>query len=100
MVRGVSHPYRGGAPPDDPLLIVPIVHGRLEPAKRVHAALGRFRPTAVAVEVPETLATPFTRAVARLPLLSILRWHEAGGRPAYLLVEPADGAVEAARWAL
>jgi len=47
------------------LLVVPIVHGRLEPAKRVRRALERFRPDAVAVEIPETLAQPFARAVAR-----------------------------------
>ncbi len=98
----MSHPYRGDggdALDGDPLLVVPIVHGRLEPAKRVRAALERFAPTAVAVEVPETLAQPFARAVERLPLLSILRWRESDGRAAHLLVEPADGAIEAARWA-
>jgi hypothetical protein len=84
---------------DDPLLIVPIVHARLEPAKRVRQALAAFRPDAVAVEIPETLAPPFTKAVHRLPWLSILRWKESSGKYAYLLVEPTDGAVEAARWA-
>ncbi len=87
---------------DERLLIVPVVHGRMEAAKRVRRALERFRPEAVAVEIPETLAAPFARAVGRLPLLSILRWRESGpdGKQAYLIVEPADGAVEAARWAL
>jgi predicted DCC family thiol-disulfide oxidoreductase YuxK len=85
---------------EEPLLLVPVVHGRMECAKRVRRALEGARPDAVAVEIPETLAEPFARAVARLPLLSILRWRESGGRFAYLLVEPADPAVEAARWAL
>src|SRR5439155_25785601 len=96
------HPYRGGEEPRERLLIVPIVHGRFEPAKRVRRALAEFRPDAVAVEIPETLAAPFQRAVSRLPLLSILRWREGSpdGRFAHLLIEPADGAVEAARFAL
>ncbi|MSP62338.1 MAG: hypothetical protein EXR72_18800 [Myxococcales bacterium] len=98
-----GHPYRGDGRGSPRLLIVPIVHGRLEPAKRVRAALSGFVPDAVAVEIPETLAAPFQRAVARLPLLSVLRWREAAasgaGRHAHLLVEPSDGVVEAARWA-
>ena len=55
------------------LRIVPVVHGRLEPAKRVRRALVEWKPDAVAIEIPETLAIPFSRAVKRLPLLSILR---------------------------
>src|SRR5947207_1405301 len=85
---------------DAALRVIPVVHGRLEPAKRVRAELERFVPTAVAVEVPETLGVPFLRAVDRLPLLSILRWRESvSRRHAHLLVEPCDGVVEAARWA-
>lgn len=82
----------------DDLLIIPVVHGRLEPAKRVRRALEEFRPQAIALEVPETLTTPFLHAVDRLPLLSIMRWRERSGRFAYFLVEPSDGTVEAARW--
>jgi hypothetical protein len=81
------------------LRIVPVVHGRLEPAKRVRRALVEWKPDAVAIEIPETLAIPFSRAVKRLPLLSILRWRHGDQGNGFLLVEPTDGAVEAARWA-
>lgn len=80
------------------LLVIPVVHGRLEPAKRVRRALAEFAPDAIAVEIPETLTAPFLRAVDRLPLLSLLRWREGSGRYAYFIVEPIDGMVEAARW--
>jgi hypothetical protein len=79
---------------------VPILHGRLPFALAVREAFFRMRPDAVAVEFPETLAAALQRAVKRLPLLSLLRYPEADGQPAYVLVEPCDAAIEAIRLAM
>ncbi|RMF75836.1 MAG: hypothetical protein D6738_02840 [Acidobacteria bacterium] len=80
--------------------VLPVVHGRLETARAVRAHLDALRPEAVVVEVPSALARPFLDAVARLPAISALRIGVPGSDPRWLLVEPTDGVVEAARWAL
>ncbi|MBI5533414.1 MAG: hypothetical protein HY898_11910 [Deltaproteobacteria bacterium] len=80
--------------------LVPILHGRLPFALAVREAFFRERPDAVAVEFPETLAAPLQRAVKRLPLLSLLRYLESDKQPAYVLIEPCDGVIEAVRLAL
>ncbi len=86
--------------PQSRVVIVPILHGRLPFALAVREAFFRVQPDCVAIEFPHTLAAPFGRSVQRLPLLSVLRYAESDGAPAFVLIEPCDGAIEAVRLAL
>ncbi len=81
------------------IVYAPIVHESLPFARAVREAFERERPDCVAVELPETLSAPVARAVARLPLLSLLRWRDGADPPSYLVVEPCDGVFEALRLA-
>jgi hypothetical protein len=81
------------------IFVVPVLHERLESAVAVRRALSSLSPEAVAVEVPSTLARVFSRAVDRLPSISVLLYETAAGETIYLPIHPADPAVEAARWA-
>lgn len=82
------------------IVFVPILHGRLAFALAVREVFFRESPDCVAVEFPETMAAPIERAIRRLPLLSVLRYCDAGNDPAHLLIEPCDGLVEAVRLAI
>jgi hypothetical protein len=81
------------------VFVVPVLHERLESAVAVRSALASLSPDAVAVEVPSSLARVFTRAVDRLPSISVLLYETARGETIYLPVHPADPVVEASRWA-
>ncbi len=81
------------------IFVVPVLHERLESAVAVRRALARVAPDAVAVEVPSTLSLVWSRAVDRLPSISVLLYENAAGETIYLPVHPADPAVEASRWA-
>jgi hypothetical protein len=91
-----------------PVHALPILHYRMEFAQLVRMAVQRVRPDAVAIELPPTLEIPFLRAVQRLPQISVISYQacvgkadgQGSGKPVYLLVEPADPLVEAARYAL
>jgi hypothetical protein len=80
------------------LLLLPVVHYRMEFACLVRQVILERRPTAVAVELPQTLEEPFRKAVARLPRLSVILYPAKGER-VYLPVEAADPVVEALRTA-
>lgn len=90
-------------------LYFPVVPGRMEFAAEVRRMLLREQPQAVAIEIPFSLSMFFSRAVGRLPEMSVLLypenpWAENPGqeeeeRMVYLPVEPADPFVEAARTA-
>jgi hypothetical protein len=82
------------------LVVVPVLHGRLELAVAVRQALEAIRPARIAVELPETLEQPVLRGVARLPLLSVVSYRGANGKPVYLPIEPADPLCEALRFGL
>ena len=82
-----------------PIHALPVLHYRMEFAQLVRMAVTRVRPDAVAIELPSTLEAPFLRALHRLPQISVLS-YQAGAETVYLLVEPADPLVEAARQAL
>ena len=82
-----------------PVHALPVLHYRMEFAQLVRLAVTRVRPDAVAIELPATLEVPFLRALRRLPQISVLS-YQAGTETVYLLVEPADPLVEAARQAL
>jgi hypothetical protein len=57
------------------------------------------RPTAVAIELPRTIEEAYRKAIARLPLLTVVLWPD-GEETVYLLVEPHEPMTEAARLAL
>ncbi|MGQ9920484.1 MAG: hypothetical protein ACUVRZ_04050 [Desulfobacca sp.] len=86
--------------PHGRLLLLPILHGRLECALLVRQAFAHHRPDAVAVELPPTLEAAVLRAVARLPLLSVVHYQESSGQTVYWPIEPTDPLVEAVRLAL
>jgi hypothetical protein len=81
------------------VVVLPVLHGRLECAQMVRRAIEKFSPAAIAVELPAGLGEPLARAIARLPLLSALEVPDETqhGRPQYLVVEPADPLIEAVR---
>jgi hypothetical protein len=79
------------------LVVVPVLHGRLEFAVAVRQAIEAVRPACIAVELPETLEGPILRGIARLPLLSVVVYRDPAARPVYLPIEPADPCVEALR---
>lgn len=90
-----------------PVHALPILHYKLEFASLVRRAWERFRPDCVAVELPPTLRDHFQRGISRLPEISVLRYEvrlsrkrgDERYRTVYLLMEPADPLVEAARLA-
>ena len=89
---------------------LPVLHYRMEFAHLVRQAIGQLQPDCIANELPATLEERFIQAVRRLPQISVLNYttpvrSSSGPPPAepktiYLLVEPADPLVEAARCAL
>lgn len=83
----------------DGIFVVPVLHERLESADAVRRALEVVSPDAVAVEVPSSLTRAFIRAIDRLPSISVLLYETEGLDTIYLPIQPADPAVEAARWA-
>jgi hypothetical protein len=82
------------------LIVVPVLHGRLEFAVAVRQAFEGTRPDCVAVELPETLSAQVLRGVCRLPLLSVVRYLTTRSQPVYLPIEPADPLIEALRCGL
>ncbi len=79
------------------IYFAPILHGKFEFAQEVQRQFFTLRPEAIAVEFPKTLETPITRAVRRLPFLSVVLYQEKDGTYVYLPIEPTDGLVEAVR---
>jgi len=86
-----------------PVHALPVLHYRLEFAHLVRQAVDRVRPDCIAIELPSTLEGPFLRGVQRLPQISALWYdipHAGKTETVYLLIEPADPLIEAARLAL
>lgn len=91
-----------------PIHALPVLHYRMEFAELVRMAFHQVRPDAVAIELPATLQSSFVRAVRRLPEISVISYQtdvkkgsaQGNSETVYLLVEPADPLVEAARQAL
>ncbi len=86
-----------------PVHALPVLHYRMEFAHLVRQAVDRIEPDCIAIELPPTLEARFCKGVTRLPEISVL-WYEipaAGSarQTVYLLIEPADPLVEAARLA-
>lgn len=79
------------------VLFAPVLHYRLEFADAVRTLIERWRPEAIAVELPPTLEPQVRRAVARLPQLSVVVYQNAAAEWVYLPVEPCDALIEAVR---
>src|ERR1700733_7127241 len=83
----------------------PVVPGRVEFAAALRRLLLAERPQIVAVELPGFLEPVYTRALQRLPEMSVILCTASsseGGdeeRPVYVPVEPADPFTEALRTA-
>ena len=85
------------------LTYFPVVPGRLEFALEVRQAILAARPKVVAVELPTTLQAVWTRAVARLPQMSVILYADdapGADQAIYIPVEPADPFTEAIRTGL
>jgi len=78
---------------------LPVLHYRMEFAHLVREAVATLKPDCIALELPTTLEAQFLRGVRRLPEISVLS-YQAGEQSIYLIIEPADPLVEAARQAL
>ncbi|MBV5339766.1 MAG: hypothetical protein J0665_09440 [Deltaproteobacteria bacterium] len=91
-----------------PVNALPVLHYRMEFAQLVRMAFNQVHPDAVAIELPSTLGASFIRAVRRLPEISVISYQteakkgigQGSSETVYLLVEPADPLVEAARRAI
>lgn len=83
---------------------LPVLHYRMEFAQLVRQAFRQVQPDAVAIELPRTIEAPFLRAVGRLPRVSVISYpsfpDQQNSGSTYLLVEPADPLIEAARLAV
>ena len=79
----------------------PVVPGKLEFALELRKLLLEAKPGVVAVELPGFLASCYQRALARLPEMSVILYHDEDGddRAIYVPVEPCDPFVEALRTA-
>ncbi|OGU11305.1 MAG: hypothetical protein A2075_10895 [Geobacteraceae bacterium GWC2_58_44] len=78
---------------------LPILHYRMEFAHLVREAYAAVKPDCIAIELPRTLEPQFLRGVRRLPELSVLA-YQVGEQSVFLIIEPADPLIEAARLAL
>lgn len=80
---------------------LPVVPGRVEFAMHVRRALLSLRPQSVAIELPAWLGPAYFEAIDRLPEITAIVYQEDAGsdRGVYLIVEPTDACVEAARTA-
>ncbi|HEY3456225.1 MAG TPA: hypothetical protein VGK64_16725 [Bryobacteraceae bacterium] len=82
---------------------LPVIPGRLEFAWRARKYLLEHRPRVVAVELPSSLERAYSKALDRLPRMSVILIPEANReeeeRATYIPVEPGDPFVEALRTA-
>lgn len=98
-------PYRLHLEQFGPIHALPVLHYRMEFAQLVRMAYDQVQPDAIAIELPVTLEPFFLRALKRLPQISVISYSSripasSETEPIYLLIEPADPLVEAARLAM
>jgi hypothetical protein len=79
----------------------PVVPGRMEFAVALRRQLLLERPQVVAVELPGFLEKSYRRALARLPEMSVILYHDEkeDERAIFVPVEPCDPFIEALRTA-
>ncbi len=74
-----------------------IIHGKIEFAYEVRRLFYRYKPSAIAVELPSTLKNQVINGVKRLPEITVVYYENAYGETVYLIIEPTDGIIEAIR---
>ena len=79
--------------------VMPVLHERVDLAPVVRRVMEHLQPKAVAVELPTTLAEAASRAVARLPKITLVVSEETGEDALVWVVTPGDPLVEGLRWA-
>jgi len=79
--------------------IMPVLHERVDLAPVVRRVCETLRPAAVAVELPTTLTDAASKAVARLPKISVVVSEESDEDALVWVVTPGDPLVEGMRWA-
>jgi hypothetical protein len=79
----------------------PVVPGRVEFSIELRKLLLQLKPRIVAVELPGFLSDAYTKALARLPQMSVILYSDETDeeRAIYVPVEPADPFTEALRTA-
>lgn len=79
----------------------PVVPGRVEFAVEVRQWMLERRPQVVAIELPLPLRSLYSRAIARFPEISIIRFPDPidPSQRVYIPVEPTDPFIEALRTA-
>jgi hypothetical protein len=79
----------------------PVVPGRVEFSIELRKLLLQSKPRIVAVELPGFLSDAYTKALARLPQMSVILYSDESDdeRAIYVPVEPADPFTEALRTA-
>ncbi len=79
----------------------PVVPGRVEFSIELRKLLLESKPKIVAVELPGFLGAAYTKALARLPEMSVILYSDESDdeRAIYVPVEPADSFTEALRTA-
>ena len=80
--------------------LVPILHNKMEFAIEVRRQFEQLRPDHMAIEYPSTLKEKILQGIGRLPYLSVVHYEETDGTFIYMLLEPNDAQIEAARLAL
>ncbi|MBK8264252.1 MAG: hypothetical protein IPK80_23295 [Nannocystis sp.] len=80
-----------------PVLLLPVAGASLEAATIVRRLIDAHRPAAIAVDLPRSAEPQLLRAVARLPLLSVITLPRPRARPHHIIIEPTDPQIEAIR---
>lgn len=92
LVFGLDEPIPG-------VRLLPVVHDRVDLASIVRAAIQDLDPAALAVELPTTLQDAVTRAVRRLPRISLVVSEQKGAEALVWTSAPGEPFAEALRWA-
>src|ERR1700758_3764336 len=81
----------------------PVVPGRVEFASELRKLLLSYKPPIIAIELTGFLKDPYTRALTRLPEMSVILYipdkNDDDNPAIYVPVEPADPFTEALRTA-
>ncbi len=90
-----SWPWRVGR-----IDLLPILHTAYECCIEVRRAIEVLNPSAIGIEYPKTLQAPILAGIQHLPFITAVQFHQSSGRLAYVLIEPSEPLIEAARCGL
>ncbi|MGB9615989.1 MAG: hypothetical protein ACPL7J_01590 [Desulfomonilaceae bacterium] len=82
------------------VILVGVVHYRIEFAVLVRKVISQESPDCVCVELPHALSAHVSEAIRGLPYHSVIIHQAASNQTSVLIVEGSDGIVEAARSAI